>query len=317
MLVAHGSERGGSAEMASRIAASLREDWLEVDVRPARDVHDLRPYAAVVLGGALYAMHWHADARRFVLRHHRALRQREVHFFSSGPLDDSASRGAIPPTPQVAELMAYVGARAHVTFGGRLAKDARGFPASAMAKTRAGDWRNYPRVDAWAHALATTLSAPPTPHVAPQELPSRAAALVLCLFAGISAVFGGAVLVASPSGGILNMPVTMLAHSPFRDFLGPGVLLFALVGVLSLYAGWQIAVRGPYAPLWSFAAGASMTIWIVTEALMLRGVHWLQLGYLVVGLATIYVSMRGVRRLMATFATMRKKTVAAPVAKAA
>jgi menaquinone-dependent protoporphyrinogen oxidase len=36
-----------------------------------------------------------------------------------------------------------------VTFGGRLGPAARGFPAAAIAKTRAGDFRNPERVHAW------------------------------------------------------------------------------------------------------------------------------------------------------------------------
>lgn len=42
-----------------------------------------------------------------------------------------------------------VGARGEVTFGGFLAADAKGFPASAMAKNNAGDWRNPERIRAW------------------------------------------------------------------------------------------------------------------------------------------------------------------------
>jgi menaquinone-dependent protoporphyrinogen oxidase len=54
--------------------------------------------------------------------------------------------------------MARVGARGHCTFGGRLAPDARGFPASAMARTRAGDWRNQEQIREWAIEVARALS---------------------------------------------------------------------------------------------------------------------------------------------------------------
>lgn len=93
-------------------------------------------YDAVFIGGALYAGRWHRDARRFVKRHPGALRERPVWLFSSGPLDGSAIE-AIPPVPQVQELPTRIGARGHVTLGGRLPADAKGFPASAMAKTHA------------------------------------------------------------------------------------------------------------------------------------------------------------------------------------
>ena len=49
------------------------------------------------------------------------------------------------------------GARGHATFGGRLSPDASGFPASAMAKKQAGDWRDPAQVRAWALLIARQL----------------------------------------------------------------------------------------------------------------------------------------------------------------
>ena len=90
VLVTYGSERGGTADIAARIAASLRDVGHDVALLAAGDVRDVRPFDAVVLGGTLYALRWHAEARRFVLRHAKALREREVFFFSSGPRGDSS-----------------------------------------------------------------------------------------------------------------------------------------------------------------------------------------------------------------------------------
>jgi menaquinone-dependent protoporphyrinogen oxidase len=73
-------------------------------------------------------------------------------------MDDSAERQEIPPTESVRKLTTRVGARGHCTFGGRLAPDARGFPASAMARTRAGDWRNQEQIREWAIEVARALS---------------------------------------------------------------------------------------------------------------------------------------------------------------
>jgi hypothetical protein len=53
--------------------------------------------------------------------------------------------------------MERVGALGHVTFGGRLASDARGFPAAAMAKRLTGDWRNESRITEWARDVARRL----------------------------------------------------------------------------------------------------------------------------------------------------------------
>ena len=159
VLVTFGSARGGTEGLAQTVAEGLRDEGFTVDLVPAGQVRGLGGYDAVVVGGALYAGRWHKAARRFVKRHTAELRQRPVYFFSSGPLDGSATQREIPPVRGVKALMKRVGARGHVTFGGRLARDAKGFPASAMAKKRAGDWRDAGQVRAWAGSVAAQLRA--------------------------------------------------------------------------------------------------------------------------------------------------------------
>lgn len=71
--------------------------------------------------------------------------------------DESAEQRDIPATPQVRKLATAIGARGHVTFGGRLAPDAKGFPASAMAKANSGDWRDPEHVRGWVAAVVKEL----------------------------------------------------------------------------------------------------------------------------------------------------------------
>jgi len=158
-LVTYGSKRGGTEGLAQMVGSGLREHGIDADVLAPGKVRGLDGYDAVVVGGALYAFRWHRAARRFVRRHAGQLRRLPVWFFSSGPLDDSAARGEIPPAKGVQALMDQVGARGHVTFGGRLAPDAKGFPASAMAKKMAGDWRDAAHVSGWTQKVAAELGA--------------------------------------------------------------------------------------------------------------------------------------------------------------
>ena len=157
VLVTFGSSCGGTQGLAEMAADGLRDEGFTVDVLPPGQVRQLAGYDAVIVGGALYAYRWHKAARRFVKRHAAELRQRPAYFFSSGPLDDSASRGDIPPVRGVRALMERAGARGHATFGGRLTPDAKGFPASAMAKKQAGDWRDPARVRDWTRTVAAQL----------------------------------------------------------------------------------------------------------------------------------------------------------------
>jgi len=154
ILVTYGSTRGGTEGLARMVADGLGEEGFTVALLPPRQVKSLDGYDAVVVGGALYAFRWHRAAKRFVKHHAGELQKRPTYFFSSGPLDDSAAKGDIAPVKGVQALMDRVGARGHVTFGGRLSPDARGFPASAMAKNLSGDWRDAGHVREWVRAIA-------------------------------------------------------------------------------------------------------------------------------------------------------------------
>lgn len=182
ILVTWGSKRGGTAGIARTLADDLRARGLIVEARPARSSLDLRGFDAVVVGGALYANRWHPASRRFVERRIAELRRIPVWFFSSGPLDDSAAQTTIPPPLEVEVLMERLGARGHITFGGRLERNARGFPASAMARKHAGDWRRPEQIAGWADKITHELpSARPNPVI---ELPARSVSRLLTYAAG-------------------------------------------------------------------------------------------------------------------------------------
>ncbi|WP_225726294.1 MULTISPECIES: flavodoxin domain-containing protein [unclassified Nocardia] len=157
ILVAYGSKRGGTAEIAQWIGDALRAAHIAAQVKSARDVHSLNGYGAVILGGALYAGRWHRHSRGFARRFARQLRERPVWLFGSGPLDKSADQpnpGRIPGAAAVRKNADRLNARGYTIFGGRLESDARGFPAAAMAKKRAGDYRDRDRIQAWAKEIA-------------------------------------------------------------------------------------------------------------------------------------------------------------------
>ena len=156
-LVAYASKRGGTQGIAETIRAALADRGVDAEARAVEDVTSIAGYDAAIVGGALYTMRWYRPARRFVKRNAGALRAMPVWLFSSGPLDASAAEKDIPPVRQVRALMDRIGARGHKTFGGRLSADAKGFPASAMAKKNAGDWRDTEQIRAWANEMADTL----------------------------------------------------------------------------------------------------------------------------------------------------------------
>jgi menaquinone-dependent protoporphyrinogen oxidase len=175
VLVTWGSKLGGTERIGEIVARTLTARGFAVTAMPAEHAPAPDGFDAVILGGALYAFRWHRAARHYANRHVAAPRHMPVWLFSSGPLDDSAERTTIEPVRQVAVLIDRIGACGYVTFGGRLAPDARGFVAGMMAKNHSGDWRNPERIAAWANEVADRLPvATPQPSAEPAaRSPSR------------------------------------------------------------------------------------------------------------------------------------------------
>ncbi|WP_406437152.1 flavodoxin domain-containing protein [Streptomyces sp. NBC_01613] len=158
VLVAYGTTNGSTAQIAEAVAEVLRKEGLMAETMSAGSDADVTRYDAVVVGGGLYAGRWHKDARRFVRRNRRALAGRPLWFFSSGPLDATASERDIPPVPGVRRAMTRLDARGHVTFGGRLEEGAKGRIARMIVRNgKGGDFRNFPEIEAWAARVAGEL----------------------------------------------------------------------------------------------------------------------------------------------------------------
>jgi menaquinone-dependent protoporphyrinogen oxidase len=172
VLVAYATRHGATAGIAERVAAGLREAGLSADLRPVNDVRDVGGYDAFVVGGAAYMFHWLKDATGFVKRHRQALAGHPTWLFSSGPLGtdlvDKEGKDVLETTrpKEWAELLPLIQPReARVFFGawdptqppiGIAERLMRLAPASAET-VPAGDFRDWPAIDAWAAEIAAAL----------------------------------------------------------------------------------------------------------------------------------------------------------------
>jgi hypothetical protein len=125
---------------------------------------------------------------------------------------------------------------------------------------------------------------------------SRAILSTLCLFAGLTAIGGGVELVFVPDGSPMKPPLALLAHTPFSDFLVPGLLLAVVVGGINTLAGILVLRRHPRANAEAIVSGAILALWIVVEVLLIRRVHWLHGVYLALGLVIVAVAAARERR---------------------
>ncbi len=159
VLVAYASRSGSTAEIARTIGNELVMLGLDATVIPADEAYDVDKYDAVILGSAIYAWRWEKSALEFAERNLVYLRHKPVWLFSSGPLDWSAENSDIRPVRAVRKLYRLIGARKHVTFGGKLPAESRGLLAKQASKSEnEGDFRDFGKIREWASQVGVEIS---------------------------------------------------------------------------------------------------------------------------------------------------------------
>lgn len=163
VLVAYASKRGSTAEIAETIAATLRREGLGVCLEKVENVQTLDPYDAVVIGSAVYMKRWRGDARHFLKKHRKALKQKPFWVFSSGPVGDpSNDNPEWTEPPKIVEKVEELGGRGHVVFGGCLPAEPHGLMEKAMVDgtpKELRDRREWAEIRNWAKQIAVSLTA--------------------------------------------------------------------------------------------------------------------------------------------------------------
>ena len=168
ILITYATRYGSTQEVAERVAATLREEGLTVDVQPAKKVKTLEGYRAVVLGAPLYIGRWLKDARSFLEQHQAALATRPVAIFTLGPTRGDEDWNVVQAQLDK-ELAQYPWLEpvAVELFGGKydptklrfLDKLLAALPASPLHDLPANDLRDWDAIQAWASGLAPQLTA--------------------------------------------------------------------------------------------------------------------------------------------------------------
>ena len=130
--------------------------------------------------------------------------------------------------------------------------------------------------------------------------------IILLAFLALSAIGGGGALIVSPSGKLLGgLPLSILEHSPFTNFLVPGIILFLIMGItpsIIIYALLKKPANkfAEYFNLfkdmywaWSFSiyVAFALIIWIQVETIFVQGVGWLQTFYMLYAIPIIIVAL--------------------------
>jgi len=197
-LVVHASRHGATAGIAERIGEVLRSEGIRATVAAAREMPNPAAYDAVIVGGGVYMGSWVKDGTEFLERHTSALAGRPVWLFSSGPLPGSTKEtksavvdpleNALGPAEgpgsggrrKIAALSDAIRPRGHRVFLG--AYDPKDPPKGIAERVvrlmpvskgilPAGDFREWPAIEAWAREIATEIVAVVAAPVSAEPVP--------------------------------------------------------------------------------------------------------------------------------------------------
>ena len=129
--------------------------------------------------------------------------------------------------------------------------------------------------------------------------------IILLGFLSVGAFYGGIGFLIHPDGSLLQMPVEVLANSPFRSFFSPGIILLSTFGIFPAFVIYGL-IKKPeskflnslnlikdYHFAWTFAVyiGVGQIIWINVQTLILNSVDILHTIYSSLGILIICIAL--------------------------
>jgi len=117
--------------------------------------------------------------------------------------------------------------------------------------------------------------------------------IFLLFFTGFTASISGYMLIYDSSGAPLRMSVALLENSPFNSFFIPGLILFLFIGISSIITALSVMNDQTYSTRLIFFQGLVMIGWIIGQLILIRQFHFLQIIYVLIGVALVYIGWQG------------------------
>ncbi len=114
-------------------------------------------------------------------------------------------------------------------------------------------------------------------------------AYILLFFNGVGALFGGWNLMIHPDGSSLQLSMDWLKHTPFPDYLIPGIILFIANGLFSVFVFIAILLKLRNYYWLVMVQGAILAGWIVIQMALIRTIDFLHVLFGSIGIALFIV----------------------------
>ena len=113
-------------------------------------------------------------------------------------------------------------------------------------------------------------------------------AIFLLFLIGINALVAGYLFMTDPSGSKIGLSLSYLAHSPFRSYFIPGMILFIFNGVLNMFAGIESLRKVRYYPRLIMFQGLVLAGWISIQIWLVRDINPLHMIMFSIGLILMF-----------------------------
>ena len=128
--------------------------------------------------------------------------------------------------------------------------------------------------------------------------------VILVFIQMISALPAGLSLIIDPSGMGIGLPLKLLEHSPFPDFLIPGLFLFIFLGLLPALVFYGLIKRPIFRALeklnmfkdyhwsWTYAyyIGVLLILWINMQLFFVKEFGMLHFVYSMLGVLIVFIT---------------------------
>lgn len=130
--------------------------------------------------------------------------------------------------------------------------------------------------------------------------------LIVLAFLALGAIGGGAVLIISPTGEMMGLPLSSFKNMPFNSYLIPGIILFSVLGIIPLLLIIAL-IKKPKSRIaglinifndmhwsWTFSIYIAFTLigWIHIQLIFLQGgVYWLHTFYMFYAILIIIIAL--------------------------
>ena len=146
----------------------------------------------------------------------------------------------------------------------------------------------------------------------PKSKKTRNFFLIILGFLALGAIGGGGILIISPTGELLGIPLSELKNSPFNSYLIPGIILFSVLGLIPLLLIIAL-LKKPESKLaerinlfrdmhwsWTFSIYIAIMLigWIQIQMVILQSVHWLHTFYMFYAVAIIIIALLPTTRIL-------------------